>query len=72
MKFPPFLHSHLRLTLLGTPPDRVFLYKYHWSNPLSLFDLKKEASSLINRCIYLIIDWQFTPKHRSEAVADWK
>ena len=25
MKFPPFLHSHLRLTLLGTPPNRVFL-----------------------------------------------
>jgi hypothetical protein len=24
MKFPPFLHSHLRLTLLGTPPNRVF------------------------------------------------
>ncbi len=27
MKFPPFLHSHLRLTLLGTPPNRVFLFK---------------------------------------------
>ena len=27
MKFPPFLHSHLRLTLLGTPPNRVFLYR---------------------------------------------
>ena len=29
MKFPPFLHSHLRLTLLGTPPNRVF----HADNP---------------------------------------
>ena len=28
MKFPPFLHSHLRLTLLGTPPNRVF---FVWS-----------------------------------------
>ena len=27
MKFPPFLHSHLRLTLLGTPPNRVFFVK---------------------------------------------
>ena len=27
MKFPPFLHSHLRLTLLGTPPNRVFLVR---------------------------------------------
>ena len=26
MKFPPFLHSHLRLTLLGTPPNRVFSF----------------------------------------------
>ncbi len=28
MKFPPFLHSHLRLTLLGTPPNRVFFIKF--------------------------------------------
>jgi hypothetical protein len=28
MKFPPFLHSHLRLTLLGTPPNRVFFKPY--------------------------------------------
>jgi len=33
MKFPPFLHSHLRLTLLGTPPNRVFYCRrvlYGW------------------------------------------
>ena len=27
MKFPPFLHSHHRLTLLGTPPNRVFFVR---------------------------------------------
>jgi len=32
MKFPPFLHSHLRLTLLGTPPNRVFF----WSNRIPI------------------------------------
>jgi len=26
MKFPPFLHSHLRVTLLGTPPNRVYFF----------------------------------------------
>ena len=30
MKFPPFLHSHLRLTLLGTPPNRVFFCQKTW------------------------------------------
>ena len=34
MKFPPFLHSHLRLTLLGTPPNRVF-FKTITINPPS-------------------------------------
>jgi hypothetical protein len=33
MKFPPFLHSHLRLTLLGPPPNRVF-FKALSINPL--------------------------------------
>jgi hypothetical protein len=27
MKFPPFLHSHLRLTLLGTPPWQGFSFE---------------------------------------------
>ena len=50
MKFPPFLHSHLRLTLLGTPPNRVFSWQksafYFWHLSLFLFD---QDPSFLNR-----------------------
>lgn len=64
MKFPPFLHSHLRLTLLGTPPNRVFLCENYWTNPISLFVRKKNPA--VSLLIVFIINNSFIgPSGRS-------